>query len=78
MSVHFFTCTKQKKLLNLEVEIILGICCFPKVDSVFTFDFFFNIIWFILISFGHQTPQKAVSDITVSNSCSKEFGGNFV
>ena len=35
-------------------------CCFPKVDSVFTFDFFFNMIWFILISFGHQTLQKAV------------------
>ena len=53
-------------------------CCFPKVDSVITFDFFFNIIWFILISFGHQTLQKAVFDITVSNSCSKEFDGNFV
>ena len=96
MSVHFFTCTKQKKFLNLQVEIILGIisiiilsslivlnrsiiifsessthqislaCCFPKVDSVITFDFFFNIIWFILISFGHQTLKKAVFDITVS------------
>ena len=53
-------------------------CCFPKVDSVITFDFFFNIIWFILISFRHQTLQKAVFDITVSNSCSKEFDGNFV
>ena len=53
-------------------------CCFPKVDSVITFDFFFNTIWFILISFGHQTLQKAVFDITVSNSCSKEFDGNFV
>ena len=44
----FFTCTKQKKLLNLQVEIILGICCFPKVDSVFTFDFFFqyNLVYF--------------------------------
>ena len=51
-------------------------CCFPKVDSVITFDFVFNIIWFILISFGHQTLQKAVFDITVSNSCSKEFDGN--
>ena len=39
-------------------------CCFPKVDSVFTFDFFFfNIIWFILILFGHQTLKKAVFDV---------------
>ena len=52
--------------------------CSPKVDSVMTFDFFFNIIWFVLISFGHQTLQKDVFDITVSNSFSKEFGENFV
>ena len=81
MSVHFFTCTKQKKFLNLQVEIILGIisiiilsslivlnhsiiifsessthqislaCCFPKVDSVITFDFFFqyNLVYFDFI-----------------------------
>ena len=42
-------------------------CCFPKVDSVFMVDFFFNIIWFIFIPFGHQqTLKKAVYD----NYCS--------
>lgn len=46
-------------------------CCFPKVDSVFTFDFFFNIIWFILILFGHQTLKKAVFDVVQWPNCIK-------
>ena len=46
-------------------------CFFPKVESVFTFDFFFNMIWFILNSFGHQTLQKAVFDIVQWANCVK-------
>ena len=73
---------QAKKFLNLQVEIILGIISIIILSSLivlnYTFDFFFNIIWSILISFGHQTLQKAVFDITVLNSCSKEFDGNYV
>ena len=59
-------------------------CCFPKADSVFTVDFFFNIIinWFIFVSFGlQQTLKKAVYDIVQWPNCysgSNEFNGNFV
>ena len=46
-------------------------CSFPKVDSVFMFDFLFNIIWFILISFRHQSLKKDVFDIVQWPNCIK-------
>ena len=44
------------------------------VDSVFTFDFFSNIIWFVSILFRHQTPKKLVWYCFMAKVfCSGEF-----
>ena len=47
-------------LLNLALVGFPWLFCFPKGDSVFTFDFFFYIIWCVLILFKHQAQKSYV------------------
>ena len=44
---------------------------FPKLTQFSRLIFLFNIIWFILILFGHQTLKKAVFDIVQWPNCIK-------
>ena len=48
-------------------------CCFSKVTQFSHLIFLFNIIWFILISFGYQTFKKAVFDIVQWPNCIKHL-----
>ena len=75
--------TSHVTLVTSSLNCNYVISHFSKVDSVFMFDFFVqcNLVYFDFV-WASNSPKKLCLILfngqTVSNSCLKEFDGNFV